>query len=140
MDTMSPAQRSYTMSRIRSKDTGPELMVRKLVYSMGYRYRLHERALPGTPDLVFRGKKKVIFVHGCFWHRHKCARGMQVPKSRVEYWSQKLERNRQRDVQNKHSLRDMGWEVLTVWQCQLKDLESLEKKIRRFLDKEIHCR
>src|SRR5690606_15584870 len=110
--------------------------VRRLVHGMGYRYRLHRRDLPGTPDLVFPGRKKVIFVHGCFWHRHpdptcKLAR---LPKSRREFWLPKLEGNRARDVENMARLEELGWESMTIWECQLRDQEALEERVRRFLD------
>ena len=136
MDTLSKAQRSERMSRVRGKDTKPELLVRRLVHGMGYRYRLHRRDLPGTPDLVFPGRRKVIFVHGCFWHRHpdptcKLAR---LPKSRREFWLPKLEGNRARDVENMARLEELGWESMTIWECQLRDQEALEERVRRFLD------
>lgn len=122
------------MARVRSKNSRPELLVRKLVYSLGYRYRLYQRDLPGSPDLVFRPRQKVIFVHGCFWHRHaKCALA-RMPKSRVDFWSEKLEGNRRRDERNKRALAREGWRVLTIWECQLRDTSRLEARIRRFLD------
>jgi DNA mismatch endonuclease (patch repair protein) len=135
MDSLSPAQRSWLMSRIRSKNTNPEMFVRRLIHSMGYRYRLHRKSLPGKPDLVFPSRKKVVFVHGCFWHRHKCAVGRRLPKSRVDYWSAKLEGNRRRHVKNVCSLRALGWKVLTLWECQIKQPERLEERIRAFLEK-----
>jgi DNA mismatch endonuclease (patch repair protein) len=124
------------MAAIRHRDTTPELVVRRLVHGMGYRYRLHGRSLPGRPDLVFRKRRKVIQVHGCFWHRHaepscKLAR---LPKSRLEFWLPKLERNRQRDMTNEHKLAALGWGYLTIWECELKNVASLRKKIRVFLD------
>lgn len=134
MDSVTRERRSEIMSRVRSKDTGPEWLVRRLVHGMGYRYRLHRRDLPGTPDLVFPGRGKVIFVNGCFWHGHKCALGRRTPKSRRDFWVPKIEGNRRRDARKTSALRRMGWEVLTVWECQLTALERLEKKIRRFLD------
>jgi len=122
------------MARIRSKNMRPELGVRKLIFAMGYRYRLHARDLPGCPDLVFRPRRKVIFVHGCFWHRHaKCALA-RLPKSRPDFWEPKLEGNRKRDEKNNRSLVREGWKVLTVWECQLKDTARLERRIRGFLD------
>lgn len=124
------------MSRVRSKNTGPELAVRRLVHALGYRFRLHRRDLPGTPDLVFPGRRKVIFVHGCFWHRHpdpdcKLAR---MPKSRQEFWGPKLEANRARDLRHEAALTDTGWGVMTIWECELRDAASLENRIRTFLD------
>ncbi|MFB3779475.1 MAG: very short patch repair endonuclease [Bryobacteraceae bacterium] len=138
MDTLSPQERSERMSRVRGKNTEPELLVRRLVYSLGYRYRLHVRNLPGCPDLVFQKRKKVIFVHGCFWHRHPdtgCALA-RLPKSRLDFWLPKLESNRERDQRNKRMLRKEGWRSLTIWECQIKNTERLSAAIRRFLDAE----
>jgi len=124
------------MARVRGKDTGPELTVRRLIHALGYRFRLHRRELPGSPDLVFPGRRKVIFVHGCFWHRHpdpgcKLAR---MPKSRQEFWGPKLGGNRARDERNEAALRAMGWGVLVVWECQPRDRTSLQNTIRTFLE------
>jgi DNA mismatch endonuclease (patch repair protein) len=130
--SMTPQERSALMSRIRSKDTKPEMTVRKLVFSMGYRYRLHKRDLPGKPDLVFSGKKKVIFVHGCFWHAHSCKRGFS-PKTNAEFWAKKLGANRLRDAYNVYRLHEMGWKALTVWECEIDEMERLERIIREFL-------
>jgi DNA mismatch endonuclease (patch repair protein) len=124
------------MARVRGKDTRPELRVRKLVYSLGYRYRLHARDLPGNPDLVFRKLRKVIFVHGCFWHRHSarsCALA-RLPKSRLDFWLPKLQGNRERDKRNKKALGKAGWKVLTIWECELTNERRLGSAIRRFLD------
>ncbi len=110
MDTLSPAQRSERMSRVKSRDTKPELAVRRLVHSMGYRYRLHGK-LPGRPDLVFAARRKVIFVHGCFWHRHSGCPNCRLPKSRLAFWKPKLEANKKRDRKNQQSLRRLGWDV-----------------------------
>lgn len=124
------------MAAIRSKDTKPELIVRRLVHSLGYRYRLHRKDLPGKPDLVFGPRKKAIFVHGCFWHQHDdpyCLDG-RLPKSRPDYWLPKLGRNQQRDKSNQKSLEASGWQVLTIWDCETKDMDSLAKKLRSFLD------
>jgi DNA mismatch endonuclease (patch repair protein) len=123
------------MALVRSKDTGPELTVRRLVHGLGFRYRLHGKDLPGRPDLVFRSKKKVIFVHGCFWHRHgdsgcKLAR---LPKSRLDFWRPKLEANKKRDNKNRRLLHAEGWEILIVWECELRDLGKIERRIRAFL-------
>ncbi len=136
MDTLSKAQRSERMSRVRGKDTKPELLVRRLVHGMGYRYRLHRRDLPGTPDLVFPGRRKVIFVHGCFWHRHPdpACKLARLPKSRTEFWLPKLEGNRARDIENAARLEGLGWEAMTIWECQLRDRDALEARVRRFLD------
>jgi DNA mismatch endonuclease (patch repair protein) len=121
------------MSRIRSKNTTPELVVRKILYKNGYRYRLHDSTLPGKPDIVFRGKKKAILVNGCFWHGHDCKRGAYTPKTNTEYWVTKIKSNVSRTQYNINLMQQMGWEVLTVWECELKDLEFAEKKIYEFM-------
>ena len=135
-DSLTPAQRSQRMRMVRGKDTKPELLVRRLVHAMGFRYALHRRDLPGCPDLVFAPRKKVIFVHGCFWHRHsssKC-RLARLPKSRLDFWLVKLESNRLRDEKRMRALRVLGWKVLLVWECQLSDKEQLQNRLRRFLE------
>jgi DNA mismatch endonuclease (patch repair protein) len=134
MDTLDGQQRSARMSLVRAKNTKPELLVRRLVHGLGYRYRLHRRALPGTPDLVFPGRDKVIFVHGCFWHRHRGCALARMPKSRLEFWVPKLEGNAERDARDVRALRRLGWGVMTIWECQLRDMTRLENRIRRFLD------
>ncbi|HET6841399.1 MAG TPA: very short patch repair endonuclease [Candidatus Angelobacter sp.] len=127
MDTLTPKQRSERMSLVSHKDTGPELIVRRIVYSLGYRYRLHVRSLPGTPDLVFTKRRKIIFIHGCFWHRHpRCGR---LPKSNKRFWLDKLEQNRKRDLSNLRKLRRNGWKVLVIWECQLSTLLAADKII-----------
>ena len=133
MDRVTKEKRSEIMSMIRGKDTSPELTVRKLVYSLGYRYRLHSKNLPGKPDLVFPGRKKVIFVNGCFWHFHKCKNG-HLPKSRPEYWIPKLEANKRRDAENFQKLIMKGWKILVLWQCEIKNISALEETIITFLD------
>ena len=127
------------MARIRGRDTGPELIVRRTLYRMGYRYRLHQKALPGRPDIVFGKRRKVIFVHGCFWHRHaepecKLAR---LPKSRLDFWVPKLTANAKRDERDQDALRALGWDVLVVWECEVRHSEQLGNKLRQFL--ESHC-
>lgn len=134
MDTVSAERRSEIMRRVRSVNTGPELAVRRLAHGLGYRFRLHRRDLPGRPDLVFPGRHKVIFVHGCFWHRHKGCALARIPKSRVEFWSRKLEGNARRDGRNERALRQAGWGVMTIWECQTRDLARLATRIGRFLD------
>lgn len=134
MDSLSPAERSEIMARVHSKNSRPELFVRKLIFALGYRYRLHARDLPGHPDLVFRKRRKVIFVHGCFWHRHTACALARLPKSRLDFWVPKLEGNKQRDQRNKRALTKDGWKVLTIWECQLKNTVRLQATIRRFLD------
>lgn len=123
------------MSLIRAKDTGPEMVVRRLLHSMGYRYRLHDRRLPGCPDLVFHSRRKAIFVHGCFWHRHNdsTCKLARLPKSRSEFWIPKLETNAARDQKNQGKLRELGWDVLVIWECQIKDRTLLSAKIESFL-------
>jgi DNA mismatch endonuclease (patch repair protein) len=133
MDTLTPTQRSERMSLVKSKDTLPELAVRRLVHRLGYRYRKHGRSLPGKPDLVFAGKRKIIFVHGCFWHRHKCALG-RIPKSRLDFWEPKLEGNRKRDARNTRQLKSDGWRLLVIWECETRDLEDVGARVREFLD------
>jgi len=133
MDHVNSNRRSEIMRKIHGKNTAPELQVRKLVFSLGYRYRLHNKLLPGTPDLVFAGKKKIIFVHGCFWHLHPNCPKARIPKSRIEYWEPKLEENRKRDEKALAQLDALGWKVLVIWQCELRNLEHLEKKIVEFL-------
>lgn len=132
-DRVSKEKRSEIMKRIRGKDTTPELIVRKLVYSLGYRYRLHGKNLPGKPDLVFAGRKKVIFVHGCFWHCHNCKKG-KPPKSNLDYWLPKLKENRRRDISNQKLITSTGWEFLVIWQCQTRDIATLKKTIVAFLE------
>lgn len=136
MDTMSPAERSERMSRVRGKGSKAELHVRALVHRMGYRYRLHGAKLPGKPDLVFAGRRKVIFVHGCFWHRHPdpACKLARMPKSRQDFWAPKLEGNRARDLRQIAELQALGWSVLEIWECQLQNTSSLGNKIRTFLD------
>ncbi len=133
MDKLSPELRSRNMARIGSKDTKPEMKVRRLVHAMGYRYRLHVKELPGKPDLVFSSRKKVIYVHGCFWHQHKGCREGKVPTSRESYWLPKLTRNVGRDRKHIRRLKRLGWEVLTLWECQLGDSKEVERKVRAYL-------
>ena len=136
MDTLTPEQRSERMSRVKGKGSQAERQVRSLAHRMGYRFRLHGAKLPGKPDLVFPGRSKVIFVHGCFWHRHPDpdCRLARLPKSRHEFWVPKLEGNRQRDLRNEVALAALGWESLVLWECELRQGTSLENKIRTFLD------
>ena len=130
------ASRSRNMAAIKSNGTKPEMMVRSITHKLGFRFRLHARDLPGKPDLVFRARKKVIFVHGCFWHQHRkksCKNG-RMPKSRVEYWLPKLERNAARDKTNKRQLRQLGWRVLELWECDiLKSPEMTGNRVQAFL-------
>lgn len=133
MDRVPPGKRSEMMSGVRGANTGPEMVVRKLIWSLGYRYRLHLRNLPGRPDMVFPKLRKVIFVHGCFWHRHECPAGYQIPKTRTEFWTRKLARNAERDRENQNALRSTGWGVLVIWSCQLRERDQLVSMIREFL-------
>lgn len=124
------------MSRVRSKNTAPEMRVRRLVHGMGYRYRLHARDLPGTPDLVFRSRRKVILIHGCFWHMHEGCADVRLPRSRRRFWIRKLSGNRARDLRDQLLLHNSGWDVLVLWACQLHDEQELRSRIRAFLDGE----
>ncbi|MCH7479286.1 MAG: DNA mismatch endonuclease Vsr [SAR324 cluster bacterium] len=134
MDTLTRQERSERMSRIRSKGMRPEMLVRKLVHRGGFRFRLHVRNLPGSPDLVFPSRKKVIFVHGCFWHLHgRCALA-RLPKTRLDFWVPKLQSNKDRDRKNQAKLRRLGWGVLVIWECWLSAPKSLESKIFEFLE------
>jgi DNA mismatch endonuclease (patch repair protein) len=126
--------RSENMRRIRGKDTIPEMAVRRLVHGMGYRYRLHRRDIPGKPDLAFPGRRKVIFIHGCFWHQHPGCREGRPPKSNTAYWLPKLERNQMRDKAALEQLAASGWQALTVWECETTDIHALSDKMRIFLE------
>lgn len=139
MDRLSPERRSWLMSRVRSKDTTPEMTVRRMVFAMGYRYRLHGPKLPGKPDLVFPRRRKVLFVHGCFWHGHEGCRLSRTPKTNSDFWQAKVVSNRARDLRNMNALEAEGWTALTVWQCELKDPETIATRIHEFLeDREDH--
>lgn len=133
MDTLTVAGRSERMARIRSTDTKPECAVRKLVHGLGYRFRLHRKELPGSPDLAFPSRKKVIFVHGCFWHAHQGCKVANRPKSRRTFWDSKFQRNVERDRLNESSLRRAGWDVLTLWECETKGTTLLATRITKFL-------
>lgn len=125
--------RSYIMSRIKGKDTKPELLVRRLIYGMGYRYRLHSKDLPGKPDVIFPSKRKVIFVHGCFWHQHNGCKANHIPKSNIDYWVPKLKKTKARDAENQKKLLDKGWKCLILWECQLKKIDIVKQNIQYFL-------
>ena len=133
-DNLNSAQRRRTMQSVRSEGTSPEIAVRRILRSLGYSYRLHVRRLPGCPDFVLGPSKKIIFVHGCFWHGHRCRAGMNRPRSNQEYWQAKLERNRKRDRQNLRLLRLAGWSALVIWECQLKRRERVVERITEFLE------
>jgi len=132
MDRLTPEARSANMKAVRRKDTGPEMAVRHLLHAEGYRYRLHVNKLPGSPDIVFPGRKKVIFVHGCFWHGHDCRAG-RPPQSRQDYWLPKIIRNQKRDAAAVSALSQAGWSSLTIWQCQIMDRASLRLLLTDFL-------
>ncbi|WP_343613251.1 DNA mismatch endonuclease Vsr [Novosphingobium sp.] len=135
-DTLSTNARSERMARIRGRDTKPEMLVRRMLHAMGYRYRLQAKDLPGRPDIVMRKRRKAIFVHGCFWHRHpdpEC-RLARLPKSRLDFWLPKLDGNRARDLANVEKLKTMGWRVLIVWECELGRREQLSNTLRRFIE------
>ena len=121
------------MQAVKSKNTGPELAVRRLAHRMGYRFRLHRKDLPGKPDLVFPRLRKAVFVHGCFWHGHDCARGARVPVQNRPYWTKKIERNKVRDDAVQEALTAAGWKVVVLWECEIRDQELLAHQIRKFL-------
>jgi len=133
-DVHEPAVRSYNMSRIRSKDTKPEMVVRKFLHAHGFRYKLHDKKLPGKPDIVLPKYKTVIFVHGCFWHGHKGCRYFVVPKTRTEWWLRKFERNKQLDLENFSSLKNEGWNVFSIFECELKTIKRT-KTLSNILNK-----
>jgi len=132
VDTRSPEQRRRIMQSVKTKDTGPEKTVRQALFRAGYRFRLHRRDLPGSPDIVFPGSKKAVFVHGCFWHGHDCPKG-RGSKSRQDYWGPKLEANKERDARNLRDLKALGWGTLTIWQCELNDMDNVLKRLGNFL-------
>ena len=133
-DVYGPEKRSAVMRQVKGKDTSPELKVRKALTGLGARYRLHRKDLPGSPDIVLPGRRLAIFVHGCFWHGHDCARGARVPKQNREYWVAKVGRNLARDARNAEALAAAGWRVETIWECELKDAAALEARLQRLLD------
>jgi len=125
--------RSRIMRAVKATDTAPEMAVRSLVHRMGFRFRLHRKDLPGKPDLVFPRFRKVIFVHGCFWHGHHCARGARMPKTNAQYWRGKISRNALRDTANAAALRKLGWRVAVIWECELKTPQRIEQRLAKFL-------
>lgn len=137
MDRISPARRSNNMRHIRSSNTKPEITVRRILCSLGYRYRLHRKDLPGKPDLVFAKRKKIIFIHGCFWHQHNLTTCLdsKIPKSNKQYWNQKLKNNVQRDIRNQMTLKELGWDILIIWECEIKNDKKLIKGMQKFLNK-----
>ncbi|MBU2503034.1 very short patch repair endonuclease [bacterium] len=132
--TETPEQRSRIMRAVRSRDTGPELIVRKLLRAIGYSgYRLHRTDLPGRPDIAYIGRKRAVFVHGCFWHGHNCPRGDRLPATNTDYWRAKIERNRRRDNEAAKVLAQCGWRVLVIWECQLSDENVLAAELHQFI-------
>nr|VFJ43771.1 MAG: T/G mismatch-specific endonuclease [Candidatus Kentron sp. FW] len=136
MDTLSREERSRRMSLIPNAGSSPEMKLRRLVHGMGFRYRLHVGDLPGRPDLVFPSRRAVIFMHGCFWHRHEGCKLARLPKSKLDFWKPKLESNRIRDLKKQQQLRDLGWRVLVVWECELADTDRVSALVREFLGKQ----
>jgi DNA mismatch endonuclease (patch repair protein) len=128
-DVFTPAERSAVMRRVKGRDTTPEMVVRRALTRLGARYRLHRKDLPGSPDVAMPGRRLAVFVHGCFWHGHDCARGARVPKQNRDYWLAKVARNRARDGDNRAALAAMGWRVETLWECELKDAAALEARL-----------
>ena len=133
MDVFTKAKRSRIMARVKGKDTKPELVVRSLLHKMGYRFRLHRRDLPGNPDLVLPRHRKVVFIHGCFWHGHGGCPRSRRPTTNIEFWNEKLDKNIQRDKRNILELEALGWRSLIIWTCEIKDIEGLRLKLQRFL-------
>ena len=132
-DVLTKKQRSFNMSRIRGKDTKPEMIVRSMVHRMGFRFRLHGKGLPGKPDLVLPRHEKIIFIHGCYWHMHRCRFGRVVPKTNTEFWQTKRQGNVDRDRRNRRSLRRAGWQVLVIWECWTRDEQKTREKLEAFL-------
>jgi DNA mismatch endonuclease, patch repair protein len=132
-DIMSPGQRSRHMALIKGKDTKPEMQLRRHLHRLGYRYRLHRRELPGKPDIVFPTRRRLIYVHGCFWHQHRNCKVAHLPKSRSDYWAEKFRRNTERDAQNLAAAHALGWETMVVWECELRNTSTLEEAVVRFL-------
>lgn len=137
-DNISPSERSEIMSRVPSKGSRPELFVRRIVWELGYHYRLNAKDIPGKPDIYFKGRKRAIFINGCFWHRHEGCSLTRTPKTRVEFWSEKFRQNVARDVTNYKKLEEMGWKYLVIWECEIKqkNTQMLKEKIRLFMSDE----
>jgi len=133
-DVFDAAQRSAVMRRVKGRDTGPEMQVRKALTALGARYRLHRKDLPGSPDIVMPGRRLALFVHGCFWHGHDCPRGARTPKANRDYWTAKVGRNRVRDLRVQGELAARGWRVETIWECELKDADALQARLEGLLN------
>lgn len=134
MDTLTPLERSERMRRVKSRDTAPERKLRSVVWRLGYRYRKNRRDIAGCPDISVLGARRAIFLHGCFWHRHDCKAGQRVPKSRIDFWMTKFERNVQHDAAIQEQLAANGWSSLVIWECELGDTAAVEHRVRRFFD------
>lgn len=134
MDTLTHEERSERMRRVRSRDTKPELELRRLVWALGYRYRKNRRDVIGQPDIAFIGRRRAIFLHGCFWHRHYCASGVRAPKSRNAFWGAKFEKNVLRDARVMREMKAAGWRALVIWECELSDYSKVARRVRKFLD------
>jgi len=132
-DFMSPEQRSAHMAKIHSKNTKPEILLRRMLHRDGLRYRLHDPRLPGKPDLVFAGQRKVVFVNGCFWHGHDCPVGIRLPKSNVDFWAAKRSTNRDRDARQRAELLELGWKYLDLWECEITPSDDLVRRVREYL-------
>ena len=135
MDRVPQETRSAIMSKVRCRNTKPEILVRSLLHRLGFRFRLHRNELPGKPDIVFPSRRAVIFVHGCFWHQHPGCQKARIPETRNDFWRTKLQRNMERDVEHCETLRELGWNVLVVWECQTKDTGDLTRKLIKFLSR-----
>lgn len=135
MDTLTQEQRTRCMSMVRSRNTKPEMIVRRLLHGMGYRYALHAKRLPGKPDIVLTRHHKVAFVHGCYWHGHEGCRRSARPSSNLSFWKEKLDRNKARDADRQRDLVVLGWKVLTVWECETRDINELRHRLKQFLQK-----
>ena len=135
-DVFDAAKRSAVMRRVKGRDTTPELKVRRTLTALGARYRLHRKDLPGNPDIVMPGRRLALFVHGCFWHGHDCARGARVPQQNRDYWVAKVGRNVARDERSREALAALGWRVETIWECELKDVAAVEARLRELLSRE----
>lgn len=131
MDTMTPEQRSRCMSAVKGKDTKPEMIVRKYLFSKGLRYRLHVRSMPGNPDIVLPKYKTVVFIDGCFWHGHEDCKYYKLPKSNIEFWASKITNNKNRDIQNKVKLKELGWRVIRVWECEIRRVQDRPQSLER---------
>jgi DNA mismatch endonuclease (patch repair protein) len=134
MDSFPSEKRSWIMRQVRGADTTPERKVRSILHKLGYRFRLHREDIRGKPDIVFSKRRKVIFVHGCFWHGHSCKRGNRIPKSNTEYWTKKIASNKRRDRSVRRDLKIEGWKALTIWECELKNANRLARKLVKFLE------